>query len=99
MTPQKGDPTQRNLPRLPAHHPPGLLLLPCPRLCLCCCGSSVVCGLAVSVILGFAVVSVVVLVLRSFVALVFGLVCGLRVCGVLLFAPWFYADCVVRGFG
>lgn len=37
--------------------------------------------------------------LRSFVALVFGLVCGLRVCGVLLFAPWFYADCVVRGFG
>ena len=47
----------------------------------------------------FAVVAVVVLVLRSFVALVFGLVCGLRVGGVLLFAPWFYADCVVRGFG
>ena len=27
----------------------------------------------------------------------FSLICVLRVCGVLLFAPWFYAGCTVGG--
>ena len=96
MTPQKGDPNPTQ--------PTAAILPAVLRVCYRCrtvfmlvllwffCGVRFGCC---SVCVCLAVVTVVVLVLRSFAALV--LICVLRVCGVLLFAPWFYAGCTVGG--